>query len=147
MKQGFDITEILQLLPHRYPFVLVDRVLSISPGESIRALKNVTINEPFFQGHFPDRPIMPGVLILEGMVQTAALLLAGPMSKEERDRVCFTGMDGVRFRKPVVPGDQLIFEVAMIKQRSRVVKMSAAAFVDHQRVAEAKIMALTGGEI
>jgi len=147
MKQGFDITKILQLLPHRYPFVLIDRVLSISPGESIRALKNVTINEPFFQGHFSDRPIMPGVLILEGMVQSAALLLAGPMSKEERDRVCFTGMDGVRFRQPVVPGDQLIFEVATIKQRSRVVKMSAAAFVDSKRVAEAKIMALTGGEI
>lgn len=147
MNQGFDIAEILQLLPHRYPFVLVDRVLSISPGESIRALKNVTINEPFFQGHFPDRPIMPGVLILEGMVQTAALLLAGQMSKEERDRVCFTGIDGVRFRKPVVPGDQLIFEVAIEKQRSRVVKMTATAFVDSRRVAESKIMALTGGEI
>jgi beta-hydroxyacyl-ACP dehydratase FabZ len=147
MNQGFDIAEILQLLPHRYPFVLVDRVLSISPGESIRALKNVTINEPFFQGHFPDRPIMPGVLILEGMVQTAALLLAGQMSKEARDRVCFTGIDGVRFRKPVIPGDQLIFEVAVVKQRSRVVKMTATAFVDSQRVSEAKIMALTGGEI
>jgi beta-hydroxyacyl-ACP dehydratase FabZ len=147
MKQGFDITEILQLLPHRYPFVLVDRVLLISPGESIRALKNVTISEPFFQGHFPDRPIMPGVLILEGMVQAAALLLAGRMSKEERDRICFTGIDGARFRKPVVPGDQLIFEVAVMKQRSSVVKMSAAAFVDSRRVAEAKIMALTGGEI
>jgi beta-hydroxyacyl-ACP dehydratase FabZ len=147
MNQGFDITEILQLLPHRYPFVLVDRVLFISPGESIRALKNVTINEPFFQGHFSDRPIMPGVLILEGMVQTAALLLAGQLSKEERDRVCFTGIDGVRFRKPVVPGDQLIFEVAIVKQRSRVVKMTATAFVDSRRVAESKIMALTGGEI
>lgn len=147
MKQGFDITEILAFLPHRYPFVLVDRVLSLEPGIQIRVLKNVTINEPFFQGHFPGRPIMPGVLILEGMVQAAALLLAGKMSPEERHGICFTGIDGARFRKPVVPGDQLIFEVAVVKQRSKIVKMSAAAFVDNQRVAEAKIMALTGGEI
>lgn len=147
MKQGFDIQEILHLLPHRYPFVLVDRVLSMEPDESIRALKNVTINEPFFQGHFPDRPIMPGVLILEAMVQAAGLLLAWPMSPEDRRRLCFTGIDDVRFRRPVVPGDQLIFEVGIVKQRSRVVKMTATAFVDNQRVAEAKIMALTGGEI
>ena len=147
MKQVFDIKEILDLLPHRYPFVLVDRVLSVEPGETIRALKNVTINEPFFQGHFPDRPIMPGVLILEGMVQTAGLLMAQELSTEARRRLRFTGIDGARFRKPVVPGDQLIFEVGIVKQRSRVVKMNATAFVDNLRVAEAKIMVLTGGEV
>lgn len=146
MKQGFDINEILSFLPHRFPFVLVDRVLSLEPGDRIRVLKNVTINEPFFQGHFPNRPIMPGVLILEGMVQAAALLLAGRMTPVERDRVCFTGIDGARFRKPVVPGDQLILEVSVVKRRAKVVKMAATAFVDDQRVAEAKIMALTGGE-
>ncbi len=90
---------------------------------------------------------MPGVLILEAMVQAAGLLLARQLSPEDRGRLCFTGIDGVRFRKPVVPGDQLIFEVAIVKQRSRVIKMTAAAFVDNQRVAEAKTMALTGGEI
>jgi len=147
MKQVFDIKEILDLLPHRYPFVLVDRVLSVEPGVTIRALKNVTINEPFFQGHFPDRPIMPGVLILEGMVQTAGLLMAQELSMDARRRLRFTGIDGARFRKPVVPGDQLIFEVGIVKQRSRVVKMNATAFVDNLRVAEAKIMVLTGGEL
>ncbi len=146
MKQGYDIERILNLLPHRYPFVLVDRVLELEPGVKICALKNVTINEPFFQGHFPDKPIMPGVLILEGIVQAGGLLLAESLPPETHSQVCFSGVDRARFRAPVIPGDQLIFEVTIEKQRTRVVKMSAKAFVDNNRVAEAKIMALIGGK-
>lgn len=147
MKQRYDIEKILTRLPHRYPFVLVDRVLALAPGEKIRALKNVTINEPFFQGHFPDKPIMPGVLILEGMVQAGGLLLLESVSKEVASRVCFAGLDQARFRSPVIPGDQLIFDVEIVKQRSRMVKMSATAFVDKRCVAEAKLMALIGGKL
>jgi len=146
MKKGYDIEKILNLLPHRYPFVLVDRVLDLEPGKRIRVLKNVTINEPFYQGHFPDKPIMPGVLIIEGMVQAAGLLLLESPSLETRGQVCFSGVDQARFRAPVIPGDQLIFEVKVEKQRSRVMKMGAKAFVDKKRVAEAKLMALIGGE-
>jgi len=146
MKNGYDIKRILDLLPHRYPFILVDRVLELELGSRIRALKNVTINEPFFQGHFPDKPIMPGVLIVEGMVQAGGLLLIETLPDQTRKQVCFSGVDRVRFRTPVIPGDQLIFEVEIVKQRSRVVKMSAKAFVDNNRVAEAKLLALIGGE-
>ncbi len=146
MKKGYDIERILNLLPHRYPFVLVDRVLDLEPGIRIRALKNVTINEPFFHGHFPDKPIMPGVLIIEGMVQAGGLLLLESWPSETRGKVCFSGVDQARFRAPVIPGDQLIFEVKIEKQRSRVVKMGAKVFVDKNRVAEAKLMALIGGE-
>ncbi|MDA3897436.1 MAG: 3-hydroxyacyl-ACP dehydratase FabZ [Desulfobacteraceae bacterium] len=142
MKKGYDIEKILNLMPHRYPFVLVDRVLDLDPGKRIRVLKNVTINEPFFQGHFPDKPIMPGVLIIEGMVQAAGLLLLESPSLGNRGQVCFSGVDQARFRSPVIPGDQLIFEVKVEKQRSIVVKMGAKAFVDEKRVAEAKLMAL-----
>lgn len=146
MKTGYDIERILNLLPHRYPFILIDRVLELEPGMRIRALKNVTINEPFFQGHFPDKPIMPGVLIIEAMVQAAGLLLLESSPPGIRGKVCFSGVDQARFRAPVIPGDQLIFEVKIEKQRSRVVKMGAKAFVDKKRVAEAKLMALIGGE-
>ena len=146
MKKGYDIERILSLLPHRYPFLLVDRVLGLEPGVKIRALKNVTINEPFFQGHFPDKPIMPGVLIVEGMVQAGGLLLTESLPPEIRSQICFSGIDQARFRVPVIPGDQLIFEVEIAKQRSKVVKMSAKAFVDNNRVAEAKLMALIGRE-
>ncbi|MBC2715073.1 MAG: 3-hydroxyacyl-ACP dehydratase FabZ [Desulfobacteraceae bacterium] len=145
MNIGYDIERILNLLPHRYPFILVDRVLELEPGVKIRALKNVTINEPFFQGHFPDKPIMPGLLIVEGMVQAGGLLLVESLPVEIHRQVCFSGVDRARFRAPVIPGDQLIFEVEIVKQRSRVVKMSAYAFVDKKRVAEAKLMALIGG--
>jgi len=146
MKKGYDIERILNLLPHRYPFILVDRVLELEPGKRICALKNVTINEPFFQGHFPDKPIMPGVLIIEGMVQAGGLLLTESLGPEIHAKVCFSGVDRARFRAPVVPGDQLTFEVEITKQRSRVVKMSGKAFVDNNLVAEAKLMALIGGE-
>jgi len=146
MKQGYDIKAILNQLPHRYPFILVDRVLEFEPGVKIRAIKNVTINEPFFQGHFPGKPIMPGVLIIEGLVQAGALLLAESLPGIRHDQVCFTGIDRARFRSPVVPGDQLVFDVEIVKQRSKVIKMNAKAFVDNNRVAEAKLLALIGGE-
>lgn len=146
MTEDFGIERILRLLPHRYPFVLVDRVLEISPGERLVALKNVSINEPFFPGHFPGKPIMPGVLILEGMVQAAGLLLGETLPVEMHGRICFTGIDKARFRIPVAPGDQLIYEVRIKKQRSSVIKMVADAFVNSRRVAEAELMALIGGE-
>jgi 3-hydroxyacyl-[acyl-carrier-protein] dehydratase len=146
MKQGYDIKAILNRLPHRYPFILVDRVLDFEPGVKIRAIKNVTINEPFFQGHFPGRPIMPGVLIIEGLVQAGALLLAESLPDIRHDQVCFTGIDRARFRASVVPGDQLVFEVEIAKQRSNVIKINANAFVDLNRVAEAKFLAIIGGE-
>lgn len=146
MNKGYDIKRILDLLPHRYPLILVDRVLDLEPGVKIRALKNVSVNEPFFLGHFPDKPIMPGVLIVEGMVQTGGLLLAEGMSPQMRSQVCFSGVDQARFRIPVIPGDQLIFEVEITRRRSNVVKMNAKAYVDSNRVAEAKLLALTGKE-
>jgi beta-hydroxyacyl-ACP dehydratase FabZ len=145
MTEALAIEDILNLLPHRYPFILVDRIIDILPEKKIVALKNVSINEPFFQGHFPDRPIMPGVLILEGMVQAAALLLCKSLPVDVRDRVCFTGIDKARFRLPVVPGDQLRYEIQIKKQRSRVIKMDADAFVGARRAAEAELMVLIGG--
>lgn len=146
MKKGYDIKVILNRLPHRYPFIFVDRVLEFEPGVKIRALKNVTINEPFFQGHFSGKPIMPGVLIIEGLVQTGGLLLAESLPEKAHDQICFTGIDRARFRAPVVPGDQLILEVEIVKQRSKIIKMNATAFVGKNRVAEAKLLALIGGE-
>ena len=146
MSRGYDIQRILSVLPHRYPFILVDRVLEVIPNKRITALKNVTINEPFFQGHFPDKPVMPGVLIVEGMVQSGALLLYETLSGVDRDQVCFAGIDGARFRKPVRPGDQLIFEVEIMKRRPGVIKMTGSSLVQNQRVAQAKLMAIIGGD-
>ena len=135
----------MDFLPHRYPFILVDRILDLVPGEKITALKNVTINEPFFQGHFPSYPIMPGVLIIEAMAQAAGVLALESMPAEKRGApVFFMGLDKVKFRKPVVPGDQLIFEVQIIKFRSKVVKASGKAYVNESIVAEAELMATLG---
>ena len=145
MDSQYDIETICRILPHRYPFLLVDRVLEVIPDQRIRALKNVTINEPFFQGHFPGKPVMPGVLIIEGMVQAGALLLVETLPVEKHGQVCFSGIDQARFRKPVIPGDQLIYEVELIRRRSRAALMAATTTVDGKRVAEAKIMALIGG--
>jgi beta-hydroxyacyl-ACP dehydratase FabZ len=145
MKESFGIERILELLPHRYPFVLVDRILEVLPGERLVALKNVSINEPFFQGHFPGKPIMPGVLILEGMIQTAGLLMGETHPAEMHNRICFVGIDKARFRLPVVPGDQLIYEVRIKKQRSNMIKIAGEAFVGVRRVAEAELMVLIGG--
>jgi beta-hydroxyacyl-ACP dehydratase FabZ len=145
MGKTYDIQAIMDFLPHRYPFILVDRILDLVPGEKITALKNVTINEPFFQGHFPTYPIMPGVLIVEAMAQATGVLALESMPAEKRGApVFFMGLDKVKFRKPVVPGDQLVLEVQIIKFRSKVVKASGKAFVEDNIVAEAELMAAIG---
>jgi beta-hydroxyacyl-ACP dehydratase FabZ len=145
MESNYDIQGIMELLTHRYPFLLIDRVIEVVPGDKIRALKNVTVNEPFFQGHFPGRPIMPGVLIIEAMAQVGGILAYLTGSVEQRNRlIYFMGMDKVRFRKPVVPGDQIILEAKIIKFRSKAAKMSGIATVDNQMVAEAELMASFG---
>ena len=147
MGKIINITEIMKLLPHRYPFILVDRVVEFVEGDKIIALKNVTINEPFFAGHFPGAPIMPGVLIIEAMAQAGGILFAVSQPEEKRGGpVYFMGMDKVKFRKPVVPGDQLIFEVKILNMRSKAVKMSGIATVEGNCVAEAEFMATFGGK-
>ena len=138
----YDIGEILRLLPHRYPFILVDRVLDVTPGESIRALKNVTINEPFFQGHFPVEPVMPGVLIMEGLAQAGAILAyLTDTDKIGKGLVYFAGMDKVRFRRKVVPGDQLIYELTILKRKSKLFKLAGKAYVEGKLAAEGELMA------
>jgi beta-hydroxyacyl-ACP dehydratase FabZ len=145
METVFDIATIMQNLPHRYPFLLVDRVIEFEKNQRIVALKNVTVNEPFFQGHFPGIPIMPGVLIVEAMGQTGGVLVNQSQSMEHQGRlIYFMGFDKVRFRKPVVPGDQLIMELTMLKMRSKVVKMAGTATVDGNIAAEAQLMAAYG---
>lgn len=137
-----DIHEILKYLPHRYPFLLVDKVLDCDPGKSITALKNVTINEPFFNGHFPHHPVMPGVLIIEALAQAAALLTlkAANMQTDENAIYYFVGIDGARFKRPVQPGDQLILKAAILRERIGIWKYSAKAEVDGRTVAEAELM-------
>ena len=148
MEPAFEIQGIMELLPHRYPFLLVDRVIELVPNDRIVALKNVTINEPFFQGHFPGKPVMPGVLIIEAMAQAGGILAYQTSSAEKRNRlIYFMGMDKVRFRKMVVPGDQIIFEAKILKFRSKVAKMSGTASVDNQLVAEAELMASFGDNL
>ena len=145
MQPNADIQKILELMPHRYPILLIDRVLDIEAGEKIVALKNVTFNEPFFQGHFPGMPIMPGVLIVEAMAQAGGVLYLLSIPREEKDYIFyFMGMDKVRFRKPVTPGDQLTLEVKIIRKRSRALKMAATATVVVNRVAEAELLATIG---
>ena len=145
MEPIYDIQGIMELLPHRYPFLLIDRVLEMISGDRIRALKNVTINEPFFQGHFPGRPIMPGVLIIEAMAQAGGILAYMTAPEEQRNRlIYFMGMDKVKFRRPVVPGDQIIFEARILKFRTRAAKMYGCATVDNQLAAEAELMASFG---
>lgn len=139
--------EILSLLPHRYPFILVDRVLDIVPEASILAVKNVTINEPFFQGHFPAQPIMPGVLILEALAQAGGVLCFKSWPEYAPGAsVLFMGMDKVKFRKPVTPGDQLILDVKLTKIRGKVAKMYGVAKVADQVASEAELMASFGGK-
>jgi len=138
----FDIAQIMGHLPHRYPFLLVDRVLDYAPGKSIRALKNVTINEPFFQGHFPGIPILPGVLILEAMAQAAGVLAFSTMGQQAdgKSLYYFAGIDKARFKRPVKPGDQLRIEVEATASRLNVAKFSCVAKVDGQVATEAEIM-------
>ena len=137
---ALDIMGVMRLLPHRYPFLLVDRVLEIEPRRRIVALKNVTINEPFFAGHFPGAPIMPGVLILEALAQAGAVLLLQDMPDRGTKLVFFTGVDGARFRRTVVPGDQLRLTVEVLQLRARACRMRASASVDGQLAAEGELM-------
>ncbi len=136
----FDIHDVLEYLPHRYPFLLVDRILEYEAGTRIVSLKNVTINEPFFQGHFPGVPIMPGVLIVEAMAQAGGFLVFKTLPDRARKLVFFMGIDGARFRRPVRPGDQLRIEMTVVRVKSRIGKLHGKASVDGQLVSEADIM-------
>jgi 3-hydroxyacyl-[acyl-carrier-protein] dehydratase len=137
-----DMQAILQRLPHRYPILLVDRVLECRPGESIRALKNVTYNEPFFPGHFPGRPVMPGVMIIEALAQTAGILcfVTGNVYPDESTRFYFVGIDKARFRRPVVPGDQLLLTAQLERSLKGIWCFSTVALVGDQEVAHAEMM-------
>lgn len=139
---NMDIHQILEYLPHRYPILLVDRVLECEPGKSIHAIKNVTINEPFFNGHFPHHPVMPGVLILEALAQAAAILSFKTMGSKPDDKSVyyFAGIDGARFKKPVSPGDQLNLHVEIIASKRGIWKFKAEAQVDGQLATEAELM-------
>ena len=139
---SMDIHQVLKQLPHRYPFLLVDRVLEIDKGKSIKALKNVTINEPFFTGHFPHRPVMPGVLMLEALAQAAALLAFDTLGAAPDDKTVyyFAGIDGARFKRPVEPGDQLILEVELDRMKAGIFKFKARAKVGTEIAVEAELM-------
>ena len=134
-----DISEILAVMPHRYPFLLIDRVLEMDETK-IRAVKNVTVNEPHFLGHFPEVPVMPGVLIVEAMAQAGGFLLFSQVEDRDDKLIYFTGIDKCRFRKPVVPGDQVIFEVELVAKRKTFAKIRGRALVDDQVVCEAEMM-------
>jgi len=138
----FDINSILKIMPHRYPFLLIDRILDLEPGKRVVAMKNVTINEPFFQGHFPGHPIMPGVLVLEAMAQAGGVLLLHEIEHPETKVVYFMAIDNARFRKPVMPGDQLRFELEMKSFRRMACKMTGSAYVQDSLVASADFMAM-----
>ena len=137
-----DIHQILKKLPHRYPFLLVDRVLEPEPGKRIKALKNVTMKEPFFEGHFPHRPVMPGVLMLEAMAQAAALLAFEVVGSvpDEKSVYYFAGIDAARFKRPVEPGDQLIMDVTLERMKAGIFKFKGVCTVDGKMVCEAELM-------
>jgi beta-hydroxyacyl-ACP dehydratase FabZ len=143
---GFDIGTILNTLPHRYPFLLVDRITEMEENRRIVGMKNVTINEPFFQGHFPGRPIMPGVLILEALAQTGGVLAFKSFTATSRPVVYLTGVENAKFRKPVVPGDQLRFEIEVLKKRPPFWKMQGKAYVGDDLVCEAELTAMVTEE-
>jgi 3-hydroxyacyl-[acyl-carrier-protein] dehydratase len=137
-----DIHQILEKLPHRYPFLLVDRVLEVEPGKRIRALKNVSINEPYFVGHFPHRPVMPGVLMLEALAQAAALLSFADrnLQSDKNSVIYFVGIDGARFKRPVEPGDQLLLDVTADRAKAGIYKFGARALVGDELACEAQLM-------
>ena len=135
-----DVVEIQKILPHRYPFLLVDRILEVEPRRRIVGIKNVTVNEPFFQGHFPGKPVMPGVLIVEAMAQVGGVLLLADVPDRDKKLVLFAGIDEARFRRPVVPGDQVRFEVEVLKIKASTCKLQGKAFVDGALAAEAVIL-------
>jgi 3-hydroxyacyl-[acyl-carrier-protein] dehydratase len=142
--QTLSLDEIQRLLPHRYPFLLVDRIISLELGKRIVGMKNVSINEPFFQGHFPGRPIMPGVLIAEAMAQVGGILALMSLPENQGNALFLLGMDKMRFRQPVVPGDQLRLEVESLRGGKKFWKMKAQAFVEQTLVAEGELMAAVG---
>jgi beta-hydroxyacyl-ACP dehydratase FabZ len=137
---AMDMQAIAATLPHRYPMLLVDRVLLCEPGKRLVAIKNVTMNEPFFEGHFPGAPVMPGVLIIEALAQAGAVLLLSDIPDRASKLVYFTGIDEARFRRPVVPGDRIQLTMEVLKLRARTCKMRGTAFVDSELAAEAEIM-------
>ena len=136
------IGEITKILPHRYPFLLVDRITSLEPGKRVKGIKNVTINEPFFQGHFRENPIMPGVLIIEAMAQIGVFLVFETAEKAQGKEIYLVGLDRVRFRRPVVPGDQILFDLEILRKSSKLVKARGMATVEGDRVAEAILTAM-----
>ncbi len=136
-----DVRQIMKVLPHRYPFLLVDRVVEVEE-KRIRAIKNVTFNEPFFNGHFPGQPVMPGVLVVEALAQAGGYLLFSQVEDREGKLIYFSGIDNCRFRKPVVPGDQLIFEVEVVAVRRTFAKIHGRALVDGEVVCEADLMSV-----
>ena len=142
-KEGvvFDINAIKRILPHRYPFLLIDKIVEFKIDDMVVGVKNVTVNEPFFEGHFPGQPIMPAVLILEAMAQTGGIMLLNGIENPEGKLVYFMAINNAKFRKPVTPGDQLIFELKLNQRKSKICTMSGKAFVDGNLVAEADLMA------
>ncbi len=139
-----DINEIKKIIPHRYPFLLVDKIIECDDDSKIVGIKSVTMNEPFFQGHFPEFPVMPGVLIVEAMAQVACILAIRVLKKEGHASVLFTGIDGVKFRKPVVPGDVLRLELTKTKQRGELFRFDGKALVEEQVVTQGTIQAVLG---
>jgi beta-hydroxyacyl-ACP dehydratase FabZ len=135
-----DIDEIQKILPHRYPFLLVDRIIELDPGKKIVGIKNVTFNEPFFPGHFPGKPIMPGVLIIEAMAQVGGILLLSEVEDRENKLVYFAGIDEARFRKPVTPGDQIRFEVEVLRKKASTAKLHGKALVSGEIVCDAVVL-------
>ena len=139
-----DINEIKKIIPHRYPFLLVDKIIECDDDSQIVGIKSVTMNEPFFQGHFPEFPVMPGVLIVEAMAQVACILAMRVLKKEGHSSVFFTGIDGVKFRKPVVPGDVLRLELTKTKQRGELFRFDGRALVEDQVVTQGSLQAVLG---
>jgi 3-hydroxyacyl-[acyl-carrier-protein] dehydratase len=147
-KTSFDIFTILKYLPHRYPFLLIDRIIELTPGETIKAIKNVTFNEPHFTGHFPERPVMPGVLILEALAQTAGVLVFATLGKvpNANTKFYFAGIDGCRFRRPVVPGDTLTLTAKVDRTVKGIWRLNTVAHVGEAEVASAELMLFPDAE-
>jgi len=135
----FDIQKIMDLIPHRYPFLLIDRIVEFEPTRRLVAIKNVTINEPFFQGHFPGYPIMPGVLVIEAMAQAGAIIMMAAIEDREKKLVVFTGIERAKFRRPVTPGDQLRIEVEVLSMKTRVGRIEGKAYLDGKVACQATL--------